>query len=243
MQKAIVFDTETTGNDTAVDEVIEAAFIELPATPAAFAAVRDPKTLPEYLERFEPSIPIKLGAQATHHISLSELQGQGLLGSDQFSLPADVDYLIGHKIDFDWEMAKKPDTKRICTLALSRWLFPEADSHTLSAMMYMIGREYGREAWARDILRDAHSALADVHNCALLLRYQILVIEAKSPGSTESWEQLWSLSEHARIPTVMTFGKHQGERIEDVPYSYVKWYRGTEDQDPYLLEAFKRAGK
>ncbi len=240
--RAIVFDTETTGTDHEQDQVIEAAHIELPTTPEAFNGVRDPSTLPGYHDRFKPSVPIRFGAQATHHILLSDLAG--CLDSDQFAFPADVDFLIGHNIDFDWRMVKQPDVKRIDTLALSRWLFPELDSHTQSAMIYYIASLYDRGEWARDILQGAHSALADVRNCAILLRFLILEIERRDNDSTVgSWEVLWLISENARIPTVMGFGKYKGDPIDrTLDPGYVRWYRGQSDTDPYYLEAFKRAG-
>ena len=41
----------------------------------------------------------------------------------------------------------------------------------------------------------------------------------------------------ARIPTVMTFGKHKGMVIKDVPRDYVRWLLGQPDVDPYLRQA------
>lgn len=242
MNKAIVFDTETTGTDHEKDQVIEAAYIELPDSPDAFSAVRYPSTLPFYHERFKPSVPIQFGAQATHHILMSDLDG--CLDSDQFAFPGDVDYLIGHNIDFDWRMIGQPDVKRIDTLALSRWLYPELDSHTQSAMIYFIANIYDRGEWARNILREAHSALADVHNCGILLRFLIQEINKRSDqASLNHWDVLWTISEHARIPTVMGFGKYKGDPIDrTLDPGYVRWYRAQADTDPYYLEAFKRAG-
>jgi exodeoxyribonuclease X len=53
-------------------------------------------------------------------------------------------------------------------------------------------------------------------------------------------ESLWRFSEDCRIPTRMTFGKHKGKLISEVDAGYVAWYRKQPDQDPYLLEAFRR---
>lgn len=237
--KVILFDTETTGVDPAVDQIIEAAWLEMPPTPAEVHLTPNAKAFPFYHERFNPTIPIGLGAQAVHHILKGDLGG--CLEPDQFSIPHDVDYLIGHNIDFDWRMAGEPLIHRICTLAISRYLFPEQDSHTQSAMLYMVGRLSGKEARIRELLRGAHAALDDVRNCSILLRF-LLAQAAEKGHAVNTWQEVHALSNIARIPTVMGFGKHKGDPIESVPASYVKWYRGQAETDPYYLAAFNRAG-
>ncbi|EML8046052.1 hypothetical protein WAA37_004910 [Pseudomonas aeruginosa] len=192
--KPIIFDTETTGTDHKTDQIIEAAWLELPEFPHQFAALQ-PVEFPHYHERFKPNVPISLGAQAVHHIICQDLVG--CRESKEFALPAGPLLMIGHNVDFDWRMAgENPDIKRICTLALSRFLFPDKDSHTQSAMMYLIARRNGREAQARELLRNAHAALDDVRNCAIVLRFLLevamdaghaadtsgAIIGVKSPG-------------------------------------------------------------
>jgi len=50
-------------------------------------------------------------------------------------------------------------------------------------------------------------------------------------------EQLWTLSEEARIPSVMPFGKHKGELITDVPMDYKRWLLNQDNIDSYLKSA------
>lgn len=232
----IIFDSETTGTDHEKDQIIEAAWLELPETPAAFLAIRAPTDFPHYLERFRATVPIQLGAQATHHILCEDLVG--CRDSSQFALPQGPLLLIGHNIDFDWRMAGEPKFPRICTLALSRFLFPDKDSHTQSAMIYMIGRRYGRESWARDLLKNAHAALDDVRNCAILLRF-LLQTAAEAGHPVDTWTEVHALSEKARIPTVMPFGKHKGTAIKDIPSDYKAWLLRQPDVDPYLEQALR----
>jgi len=213
----IVFDTETTGIKDA--EIVEAAWIDIHGN--------NP-----YCERFKPSKPIELGAMATHHIILSDLED--CRPSAEFKLPEDVTYLIGHNIDFDWKVIGSPDVKRICTLALSRYLYPEIDSHKQSAMMYHL---FPHED-ARISCREAHSALSDVRMCLSLLN--LLVAELKKrniPASTVA--EIWQASEIARIPTVMAFGKHKGMAIKDLPGDYKLWLLKQADLDPYLEIALR----
>lgn len=215
---AIVFDTETTG--TKAPQIIEAAWLQLdsPATLNVTA---------QFEQRYRPSQRIALGALATHHIYDEELAD--CPPHTDFRLPADVQYIIGHNVDYDWNVAGKPDVKRICTLALSRSLYPEADSHSQSAMIYLIDRPN-----ARKLLREAHSALADVQNCRSLLANLL-----SRSGPVADWEALWQLSEQARLPKVITFGKHKGTAIADIPADYKAWLLRQTDLDPYLVAALK----
>lgn len=215
---ALLFDTETTGRQN--PEIIEAAWLELD----------DPVNLTilsTFEQRYKPSRPIELGALATHHIYDEELVD--CPPSSDFSLPPATRYLIGHNIDYDWTVAGQPAVRRICTLALARHFYPEIDSHSQSALLYLISR-----ADARERLRNAHSALADVQNCHLVLRHLI-----QRAGTIRTWEDLWQLSEHARIPTIMPFGKHRGQPISAVPEDYKAWLLRQSEVDPYLVKALQ----
>lgn len=215
---AIIFDTETTGTDE--PQIIEAAWLRLDS-PAALNVTE------QFEQRYRPDTRIALGALATHHIYDEELTG--CPPHTDFKLPADVQYIIGHNIDYDWKVAGQPNVKRICTLALSRSLYPDADSHSQSAMIYLIDRPN-----ARNLLRAAHSALADVQNCRSLLAHLI-----GRAGPVSDWEALWRLSEQARIPKIMTFGKHKGMAIADIPADYKAWLLRQADVDPYLQAALR----
>lgn len=226
---AIILDSETTG--TEAPEPIEIAWADADECrdEAAAATV--------HVERFSPTKPISLGALATHHILDEQLAD--LPAPSTFKLPEGAQYLIGHRIDFDWEAIGKPEVKRICTLAIARKLWPDLDSHSLGALMYFIDRHSARER-----LQGAHSAVADVANCACLLRCVIRKI-----GRFDGWEAMWQFSEAARIPDAIGFGKHKGTRIADLPWSYREWLlredrksQGTPDAfDPYLVQAVKRS--
>lgn len=237
--RIIIADSETTGIGQDA-EIIEAAWLQLPPTPEDFIAISKQSALPFYHQRFQPSCSIELGAMATHNIIPSDLDG--MAASSLFEFEEEVGFLIGHNIDFDHRIFGEPDVNLICTLALSRWLFPELDTHKQTAMIYFIGSTIGNLGWARNIVQNAHSALADVRACAVLLRFLIQEIKKRNL-CIDTWDQLHALSNDARVPTVMPFGKHRGEPIRSVPSSYVNWYRGQAETDQYVLEAFKRAGK
>lgn len=227
---AIIFDTETTGVSEPV--IVEAAWLLL--NNPVDCAICD-----KFLGRYNPGKPIELGALATHHILDEELVS--CPPANSFELPEGTEYLIGHNIDFDWRAIGEPPVKRICTLALSRYLHPELDDHAQSAMLYHYSAD---RALTRDRLRSAHSAQADVRNCHSLLTCLLDDLEERgdlNPACVD-WETVWQVSERARVPTVMTFGKHKGERIADVPGDYKAWLLRQPDVDPYLAKAL-RAGR
>jgi len=222
---AIIIDTETTDNKPEEAEAMSLAFVHLDIETGLVSAPHE--------SFYKPSKPPKFGALATHHILMEEVEGMPP-SKEALAHVDSAEYWIGHNIDFDWTVLGKPQrVKRICTLALSRALWPECDSHSLSSMAYYL---LGATEETRARVKSAHSALADVHLCASILQ---VILSLLKPHSLQD---LYEESEDARIPRIMTFGKHKGKKIEEVDRGYSNWYRKQPDPDPYLLEAFKRAG-
>lgn len=220
MDTALVLDTETTGIDE--PQVVQFAWKLIEFGGA---------TVKEYDEYFKPTVPMTLGALATHHIIPELLEN----AHDQKELEVPpVPYFIAHNIDFDMKALGEPEGKRICTLALSRRYWPNLDSHTLGALFYHLE---GATRLSKSILVNAHSASADVGILCTVLKHIIA-----RTGAT-SFETLWHLSEEARIPLKMGFGKYKGQTIESVPREYAMWYARQESPDPYYIQAFKQAGK
>lgn len=221
---AFIFDSETTGLNE--PQLVEAAWLQLEAIPGLPVAG-------EFLQRYKPGKPIELGALATSHILDEELAD--CPDHTEFALPAEVEYLIGHNVDYDWGVIGRPEVKRICTAALSRMLWPDADTHTQSAMIYL---HYRSEA--QGLLRNAHAALDDVKNCRLLLIKIMDALGERLGRPVADWEELWTHSEDARIPTVISFGKHRGAKFSDLPAEYRRWLLNQPDLDPFVRKALQR---
>lgn len=217
MTNAIIFDTETTGKNEPV--LIEAAWIKLDS-------INPFSTSEEFNQRYNPLKPIELGALATHHILDEELQD--CPDYTEFNLPTNTEYIIGHNVDYDWNIVGQPNIKRICTLALARRAWPTLDSHSQSALFYYLSRSN-----AREVLKNAHSALADVKICAVILQ------NACEALNISNLEDLYKVSEQARIPSHMTFGKHKGVAITNIPRDYKTWLLNQDDLDAYLRKALE----
>ncbi len=219
--EAYLVDTETT--DKKDGECIELACYAL--TPSCELGEG-------FALRYKPSKPIAWGAMATHHILPHELEACPPHTQARKDLPA-MTYMVGHNIDFDWKVLGEPPVKRICTLALARYVWPKLDSHSLSAVLYYVSSD---KEGAREMLRGAHSAHVDVHINQIVLRHIIEQTKVKNI------QELWELSELARIPTIMPFGKYRDEPISRVDKGYAMWYSKQPDTDPYILIAFRKAG-
>lgn len=221
----LLFDVETSSLD---GEIIEAAYLELDAGSFPELKVKD-----EFCERYKPSGVIAPAAMATHHIIDADLVG--CPPSSCFVLPDETQYLIGHNIDFDAGMAKVMDKpiKRICTLALSRTVWPGV-SHTQSALVYLLEKDQKR---AREMTKGAHGALSDVRACLFVLQNII------SELGVESIEELYAASEASRMPAVMPFGKYKGEPLANLSEGYVSWLLLQDNLDPYLASVLKKVQK
>lgn len=223
---AILFDTETHDRDN--PEIIEAAWMELilsvEFTDTDTKGIGTLGRTTVKCQRFQSSKPITLGAMATHNIMDEDLVGCD--PSAMFELPP-CDYVIAHNVDFDVQAASAMDgPKRICTCALARALWPDLDCYSQAALIYHLDRPNARER-----LKGAHGAAADVLLCKTILDAEI----AKT--GAQSWEELWQISEEARLPKKMYWGKHVNVALEDLPRDYVAWLLRLPDLDPYLRKA------
>jgi exodeoxyribonuclease X len=219
----LLLDTETTGVDK--PDVIELAYVGPLETPRTAFVDSDVKW-----SHFKPTKPISLGAMSVHNIIPEDLaESPQWPGSWSPESVGPVQYLVGHNVSFDAEAIKAPPSlKTICTLALARKAWPTLDSHKLGALIYHLYPH----GMAREMLRKAHTAFADV---GLLGRLLFALTDIFQP---RDWEHLYQISEVARVPTVMTFGKYgpaDGKPGMPIPEmrrkdpSYVRWLLANAD--------------
>ena len=240
MNAAIILDCETTGIDE--PDVIQLAWLPLVSSwEPGQKNLCLPGTGPGErggVYAWRPRKPITFGAMAAHHIIPEDLKDEPEWPG-RWELPPATDYLVGPSVDYDWKAIGSPPVRRICTLAIARKLWPEVDSHSLSALVYYLMES--REA-ARNVLKGAHSAMTDAGLCHFLLTREL----ERMPLIT-TWERLWAASERARIPDRMPLGKYgpkngqPGMLIEELRRAdpdYVSWCV-RQDFDPYLLKALR----
>jgi exodeoxyribonuclease X len=223
--QAIILDVETHAKDN--PEVVETAWMETGMRESAYLPngnLRYPPTI----QMWCPSQPITLGAMAVHHITDEDVAD--CPPSSFFELPA-CEFLIGHNIDYDAGAARimENDPKRIDTCALARAVWPDIDTYSQGALIYHLDRENAKQR-----LKGAHGAGCDILLCKTILDAEI---EHLQPTS---WQHLWEMSEEARIPKTMYWGKHAGEKIEDLPADYKHWLL-TKCNNPPIDKYLRRA--
>ncbi len=265
-RRAIVFDTAATDKDN--PEILEHAWLELEqnAGSGTFFLLESPATaeFPGQHSRHETVRPSSLGALATHGLLPEDVAGEPRFSvKDHLGGPNLV--LIGHQIDFDWKAARGysytpdlfsngggpvkgttsplDDVPRICTLAMSKRLWPDLDSHKLGAVFFHVR---GVSAETRDLVKGAHSAMSDVLMATTIL-FEILRLRPE----IKTWEALWRFSEDSRLPRFWDFGKYGPNgncnvgNPKGLPLhaarrdsGYLKWCRDTFwEEKPYLVKA------
>jgi exodeoxyribonuclease X len=211
---AYILDTET--NDKENAEAIEVAWINL-------------SNGQKFSQRYRPSKPITFGAMATHNIIMEDLVHCEPSGT--FRLPADCSHMIGHNIEFDYNVIGRPEGVRLIdTLLLSRVVFDDQDSHTQLACLYRIDARL-----AQSLARGAHGALADVE-----MNWHLFNVICDRLDTTDM-DVLHDLSEMAKIPATIGFGKYAGAKFCDIPADYKSWYMRQADTDPMVVAAMRGA--
>lgn len=224
--QAIILDTET---HTLNGQPIEIAYAPIDVQNGKLTL--DKSKLFDQL--YSVDEPISFAAMAVHHILESDLLNKPHYSS--FTLPPDTQYIIGHNIDYDIRAIEKcgvktSSIKAICTLALARRVWPDAEAHNISALIYMISK--GSEK-AREMIKKAHRADMDIILTANILMHIVHQL------NINSMEELYVASEDARIPRSINFGKHRGTNIADLPADYIQWLLRQDDLDPYLRKALE----
>ena len=217
MTVLVIFDTETTGLDAAVEEICQ------------FACVvhREGEPLSETLEMeslCNPGKQIDPAAAAIHKISdemvkdavpAAELIPSWFREIVEFAGGDDI-VLGGHNTGFDWKFLRRhlrisDRVLPLCTMRMARRIDPLADNHKLE---YLYRDRFNLKS---DRTVRAHDALSDVWMSFELLQH---------------WRKYFPRPDYLGIAKellqpikleVMPFGKHKGVPFSDIPRHYLSW--------------------
>lgn len=234
---AIAIDFETT------EASDEAQATEIGFCPVAFSSktgILNPLVKPVAI-RCKPDRDINFGAMAVTGICPEDVADEPSHTTivPQY-MPIGAAYVIGHNVDYDIQVAANAGVdvsqyRAICTLAISRSLYPDAE-HSLGALLYRFDYEE-----ARQYAQNAHSAAFDVRFCVRLLRMFCYQLDIKD------MEALYQFSQQARIPKVMPMGMFKGLVIAELNKTqpqrgYLFWAIGNVT-DKYLIQACQRVAE
>lgn len=213
----IFLDTETTGTGPD-DRLCQIAF------KAAGGPVVD--------ELFNPGRPIAIEAMAVHHITDEMVAAKPpFKGSPAYEklkslLDDEQGILVAHNAVFDLDMLRKEGLaadRAICTYKLSRHLDSEG-------IIPQYNLQYLRYYLKLDIEAVPHSALGDI----LVLEGLFDRIRARfdMDDEADAAAQMLKISSAPVWVARMPFGKHKGQKMDQVPRDYLNWLLTTDlDED------------
>lgn len=172
--------------------------------------------------RANPSLVIETGAKATHHliesdfdeVTMSPDQGLRMLSGE----PGEVDAFACHNREHDGHYFGGGGRPIICTLRVARVVWPEAERHSNQFLRYFLDLPVDRER-----ATPAHGAGPDSYVTAVLLA----AIIAQGPTLSE----MIDMTNGPRLVDVIPFGKHKGERFEDIPTKYLQFLHKDKPRD------------
>ena len=216
----IALDTETTGMK-ADDDICEFAWAELDSD---LNVVREAGSL------IKPSCPISHGAAGVH----------GITDDDVINAPSLPEWLashahpfeekdilaIGHNINFDLRYLGRyiEFSGSLCTLKLSRHLYPDVENHKMQTLRHYLGIK---------VDASAHSASGDV-------RVLVAVLKRMVEDSGMSLGEMIEVTNKPSVVAKMPFGKHKGKSLNALPEEYRAWLLSLPDLSDDLRHSLLR---
>ena len=217
----IVVDTETTGLDPKVDQVVEIAAV---ATCKAFTRMHRGM----WATMVKPTIKIPPEASAVHGLGNTDVDyapshAEAEIGLASFISDYHPHVICAHQAEFDSAFLRREELHRgrwLCTKRLAMHLWPEAPAHKNMVLRHWLRPgPLGPDTFGIS----AHRALGDALVTAQLLR-DGLTSETLTELGIETVEELIDYAESPILSPVLRFGsKHRNAPMGDVPMSYLEW--------------------
>jgi len=183
-------------------------------------------------ELFNPGRPIAIEAMAVHHITNEMVADQPPFKDSpaykklETLLNDEQSILVAHNARFDLDMLHREGMqtdKAICTYKLTRFLDKEG-------RIPQYNLQYLRYYLKLDIDAVPHSALGDI----LVLEGLFRRIRAQFEPADEAdaAAQMLKISREPVLVARMPFGKHKGQKMDQIPPDYLQWLLSTDlDED------------
>jgi len=220
LQSCLILDTETTGTDTSTVEIIESGFV-----------IRDNGEWSMFQELHKPiKTPIPPLVESITYITNEMVEDRPSFLDSKDTFQSVVDgfkdgYAVGHNYIYDMRVLQNngitlPE-KSICSWRMAKKIFnnmPEIEGTSLPYLRFALDLEVPLE------LRD-HRAGHDSYTTAKLVEVLLEIMEStelidiNKPYGPQIEEWLAT----PIIQDKMSFGKHKGELMTDIPKSYWIW--------------------
>lgn len=219
-----VIDFETSGipNDENEHCVVEAAYVDVCA--------QEKKTVKVFETLVIPENPINIESLAVHHITEKMATEHGKrwpIVQEILSEQGNDETIIyvAHNADFEKRFFNPDGSLWIDTYKVALNLYQDAPRHTNQVIKYYLGIE------DRHDHHPPHRALPDcVVTAAILLKM----------AEQKTFNDMVKISKQPPYLTRIAFGKHKGERFEDLPVDYRIWLKKQRDLDEGVKAALDR---
>ena len=220
----LVADTETTGNDTSTDQAIQVAL--------ALVSIDDLNIYVSGSRLCKPTIPITPGASAIHHMIDEDVQDAPDLITVLKGIGAEMkghgtpNAYVAHNAPFDSAMLPINRAPWLCSLRMSRKLYPDLSSHK---------NQFLRYAFRLPVPRDnkGHDAAEDVLTTSLLLQKMLKEVMA-SPDLPKTLEGLLEWVNAPFLIEKCPMTKHKdklwSQVVKEDP-DYCVWMLGSDFKD------------
>lgn len=231
-----VMDTETTGIDE-LDQVIEVAGISV--RQPGYVGIKSSREDGRWSTLIKPTVPVTIGARATHHITDGELAHGESLWSAIVDLaeqlePDDHDdvVFVAHNAEFDLRMIRQtceaadvdpadvlPD-QHICTWICAKHLYPDSPGHSNQVLRYYLGLDTLYPEMSLQLLAPGmavHRAPADALVTSRLLMEMLRM---------RTVEELIVLTQTPVLQVYCKMPKHPGKtwaEVAAVDPEYMRW--------------------
>lgn len=232
LSKCLILDTETTGKDYKIAEIIESGFV-----------IRENNDWTIFQELHRPTKPIPPAVEALCYITNEMVENSPSFIDSKDTFQSVVSgyvngFLIAHNHFYDMKVLGNHgiDTSQhtwICTWRMAKKIFNgivEIEETNLPYLRFALDLEVPIE------LR-CHRAGNDSYITAKLLEVLVDLMEGQGLLDPEQ-DYGPQIAEYAASPIIyerMPFGKHKGELMTEVPQSYWKW--ATQNMDSLNEEA------
>lgn len=172
----------------------------------------DVQILPTVSLLCKPGMPISPGAMAVHGITDEDVAGQPPTTERFMRVMSGADVFCAHNAAFERQFFEGGDTPWICTYKVALELIDGLPNYKNGDIPRHLGIDLDPARCA-----PLHRAGPDTYITAKILEFFLL--NGCQP------EKMVEISLRAKVVRKMTFGKHNGEMIADLPDSYLQWGR------------------
>lgn len=206
-----VIDVETTGIDPATDAIVQIASVDL---------VRGGGITNQMTQLVNPGRPIPPVASAVHHIIDADVATAPPI-TEAVQRFKGADAYVAHNAQFDsgfLAAAGLAYPTWVCTFKVALRLWPDLASHSNQCLRYSLGlvEPFGIK---RDLIKP-HDAISDVTVTAAVLQFMM---------EMATWADMRAWSDAPALHTRFRFGKHNGQRFDEVPADYLDWVIAKSD--------------